>query len=48
MICLLVWCRNIRAVGVSAVSGDGIPELFTYIKEARVEFQETYLPDLLK
>jgi GPN-loop GTPase len=40
--------RNIRAIGVSAVSSEGIEELFTAIGEARIEFQEVYLPDLLR
>lgn len=40
--------KNIRSVGVSALSATGIPELFTAIDEARVEFQEVFLPDLLK
>jgi len=39
-------CRNIKSVGVSAVSGEGIATLFECLKESRVEFQETYLPEL--
>ena len=38
--------RNIKSVGVSAVSGEGIPKLFECLKESRIEFQETYLPEL--
>lgn len=40
--------QNIRAIGVSAATGDGIPELFRFIDESRIEFQETYLPDLMR
>lgn len=39
---------NIKAVGVSAASGEGIHKLFTSIDESAVEFNETYLPDLLR
>jgi bifunctional N-acetylglucosamine-1-phosphate-uridyltransferase/glucosamine-1-phosphate-acetyltransferase GlmU-like protein len=35
-------------VGVSAATAEGLPELFTKIEESRVEFQESYLPDLLQ
>ena len=39
-------CRNIKSVGVSAVSGEGITTLFECLRESRIEFQETYLPEL--
>ena len=37
---------NIRRVGVSAATAEGIPELFEKFDEAAAEFQEVYLPDL--
>ena len=37
---------NIRSVGVSAVSGDGIDTLFEKLKEAAIEFNEVFLPEL--
>jgi len=37
---------NIRASGVSAVTGDGVDELFGKIAEAAVEFNEVFLPEL--
>lgn len=37
---------NIRSVGVSAATGQGISQLFAKIDEAGEEFKETYLPDL--
>lgn len=37
---------NIRSVGVSAVSGDGIDALFDKLGEAAVEFREVFLPEL--
>jgi len=37
---------NIRRVGVSAATGDGIDTLFTKIQEAAGEFRDIYLPDL--
>jgi GTPase SAR1 family protein len=40
--------RNIRTVGVSAVTGDGILDLFQHIDDAAKEFRESYLPDLLR
>lgn len=42
------FCRNIRSIGVSALSSEGIAELFVSIDAARVEFQEVFLPDLLR
>ncbi len=47
----LLWIffsSNIKAAGVSAATGEGIPELFEHIDAARIDFQETYLPDLLR
>jgi len=38
--------RNIRSVGVSAATGQGIAQLFCKIDEAGEEFKETYLPEL--
>ena len=38
--------RNIRSVGVSAATGQGIPSLFDNIDAAGVEFKDTYLPEL--
>ena len=38
--------NNIRRVGVSAATAEGIPELFEKFDEAAAEFQEVYLPDL--
>ena len=40
--------RNIRSVGVSAATGQGIAQLFVKIDEAGEEFKETYLPELEK
>jgi len=40
--------RNINCAGVSAVTGAGIPEMFTKIDEAAVEFTVSFLPDLEK
>ena len=37
---------NIRRVGVSAATAEGIPELLEKFDEAAAEFQEVYLPDL--
>lgn len=47
-VCFFTLSSNIKAVGVSAASGEGIDKLFTSIDESAVEFNETYLPDLLK
>lgn len=40
--------RNIRSVGVSAINAIGMTELFQAIDAARVEFQEVFLPDLMR
>jgi translation initiation factor IF-2 len=36
----------IRSVGVSAATGEGIPELLQAIGEAGLEYREFYLPEL--
>lgn len=38
----------IRAVGVSAITGEGMDELFGKFDESAQEFNDVYLPDLLK
>ena len=38
--------QNIKAVGVSAVSGEGCEELFEAIAEADQEYRKEYLPML--
>ena len=40
--------RNIKTVGVSAVTGEGMSKLFTKIDECGMEFKESYLPDLAR
>jgi GTPase SAR1 family protein len=40
--------QNLRTVGVSAMSGAGIFDLFDKVKEAAKEYEEGYLPDLIK
>ncbi len=46
---LHVLCSStIKAVGVSAATGDGTERLFECFDEAAVEFQTDYLPELLK
>ncbi len=42
------YCSNIKAVGVSAATGEGVERLFECFGEAAVEFKEEYLPELLK
>ena len=37
---------NLRAVGVSAVTGEGIDEFMRAVDAAREEFDREYLPDL--
>jgi len=40
--------RNIKTVGVSAMTGAGVMDLFKKIDESAVEFRESYLPDLAR
>ena len=40
--------KNIRRIGVSAVSGEGIVQLFENIDGTVAEFKESYLPELKK
>jgi hypothetical protein len=40
--------RNIKTVGVSAVTGQGMEKLFLKIGESAEEFKESYLPDLAR
>jgi GTPase SAR1 family protein len=39
---------NMRSVGVSAITGQGMMELFTAIGDAKNEYYENYLPELQK
>lgn len=39
---------NIRSVGVSAATAEGIDDLFGAFDDSRLEFEETYLPDLFE
>ncbi|KDE05124.1 hypothetical protein MVLG_04466 [Microbotryum lychnidis-dioicae p1A1 Lamole] len=40
--------KHLRAVGVSAMTGEGIPEFFDAVQRARQEYIEEYLPELNK
>merc|ERR1719265_287003 len=40
--------RNIRSVGVSAVTGEGCTEFESALAEACVEFRTTYVPFLME
>ncbi|GAA5896883.1 GTPase NPA3 [Sporobolomyces salmoneus] len=40
--------KHLRAVGVSAMTGDGMEELFEAVREAREEFETDYKPQLEK
>jgi len=37
---------NLRAVAVSAATGEGIPELMAALDAAAAEYEEHYLPEL--
>ena len=37
---------TIRSTGVSAVTGEGVEDLFLKISEAAIEFKESFLPEL--
>ncbi|CED83924.1 xpa-binding protein 1 [Phaffia rhodozyma] len=40
--------KNLRAVGVSAMTGEGMEEFFTAVEEARKEYESDYRPELEK
>ncbi|SCZ91029.1 BZ3500_MvSof-1268-A1-R1_Chr1-3g02492 [Microbotryum saponariae] len=40
--------KHLRAVGVSAMTGEGVPEFFDAVQRARQEYIEEYLPELNK
>ncbi|GAA5955323.1 hypothetical protein JCM3765_003281 [Sporobolomyces pararoseus] len=40
--------KHLRAVGVSAMTGDGMEELFQAVREAREEYEKDYKPQLEK
>ncbi|GAA5882395.1 hypothetical protein JCM3774_004296 [Rhodotorula dairenensis] len=40
--------KHLRAVGVSAMTGDGMEELFDAVREAREEYEKDYKPELEK
>ncbi|BGP12955.1 hypothetical protein JCM10213_006594 [Rhodosporidiobolus nylandii] len=40
--------KHLRAVGVSAMTGDGMEELFDAVQEARQEYENDYKPELAR
>ncbi|GAA5877025.1 hypothetical protein JCM8547_007495 [Rhodosporidiobolus lusitaniae] len=40
--------KHLRAVGVSAMTGEGMEELFDAVREAREEYEKDYKPELAK
>jgi len=40
--------KNLKTVGVSSVTGDGIKEFFEAVEASRDEFEKDYLPELKK
>ena len=40
--------NTLKTVGVSAITGDGMANLFEKIDEAGVEYRETFLPDIVR
>jgi len=40
--------KSLKSCGVSALTGDGIPEMLTKIDEAGVDFKETFLPEIVR
>lgn len=47
-VCVVLKHSNIRAVGVSAATGEGVEPLFEAFAAAAVEFREEYLPELIR
>lgn len=39
-------CLSLQVVGVSAMTGEGMDELFEAVQEARQEYYESYKPEL--
>eukprot|EP00951_Prasinocladus_malaysianus_P050046 scaffold676298_cov37-Prasinocladus_malaysianus.AAC.1 len=40
--------KNLRTVGVSAVTGQGMDELMAAVKEAAAEYEQDYAPELAR